>query len=166
MNTLVILAHPNMAQSSLNKQVIDELNKQPEQFTIHNLYETYPDEQINIEAEQRLIEKHDSIILQFPIYWYSCPSLLKKWIDETFAFNWAYGPEGHALENKPFALLVTTGADATQYEAPGETIEDILLPFKMTFHYTNADYKGFYTIYGPTTTKEAVESAARFAGRI
>ncbi|GAL26611.1 NAD(P)H oxidoreductase YRKL [Vibrio variabilis] len=44
--------------------------------------------------------KADVIVLQFPFYWYSMPALLKKWMDDVFSFNFAYGPEGDKLKVK------------------------------------------------------------------
>ncbi len=46
----------------------------------------YPDFIINVKREQELVENHDNIIFQFPLYWYSSPSLLKKWIDLSTPF--------------------------------------------------------------------------------
>ena len=166
MKTLVILAHPYFETSSLNKQVVAELKKNPEQFTIHHLDETYPDGNINVAAEQQLVEEHDGLVLQFPIYWYNCPHLLKKWLDEVLEFNWAYGPEGHALNNKPVALVVTTGADESQYHNKGATMNEVLTPFKMTFGHTKSDYKGYYPIYGPSTTPEIVQDAVDFLNQL
>ncbi|MGT2357467.1 NAD(P)H-dependent oxidoreductase [Staphylococcus aureus] len=45
---------------------------------MHDLYREYPDFIINVKREQELVENHDNIIFQFPLYWYSSPSLLKN----------------------------------------------------------------------------------------
>ena len=68
MKTLIVIAHPNLKDSKVNRAWIKEAERYPDIFTIHNLYEIYPDELINIEKEQKLIEEHSSLILQFPIY--------------------------------------------------------------------------------------------------
>ena len=78
MKTLIVIAHPNLKDSKVNRAWIKEAERYPDIFTIHNLYEIYPDELINIEKEQKLIEEHSSLILQFPIYWFNCPPLMKK----------------------------------------------------------------------------------------
>ena len=67
MKTLIVIAHPNLKDSKVNRAWIKEAERYPDIFTIHNLYEIYPDELINIEKEQKLIEEHSSLILQFPI---------------------------------------------------------------------------------------------------
>lgn len=91
MKTLIVIAHPNLKDLKVNRAWIKEAKKYPDKFTIYNLYEIYPDEIIDIEKEQKLIEEHDNLILQFPIYWFNCPPLMKKWLDDVFTDGWAYG---------------------------------------------------------------------------
>ncbi len=45
--------------------------------TACDMYELYPDFNIDVEAEKA----HDLIISQHPRYWFSCPPLMKQWID-------------------------------------------------------------------------------------
>ncbi|WP_162264766.1 NAD(P)H-dependent oxidoreductase, partial [Salmonella enterica] len=71
--TLIVVAHPNIENSVVNRCWINELKKYPDQFTVHELYKAYPDGRINIETEQRLVEQHESLVLQFPVYWFNCP---------------------------------------------------------------------------------------------
>ena len=81
MKTLVVIIHPDVKSSLINKRWIEELEKFPDKFLIHDLHSLYPDEKIDIEKEQRLIEAHDKIIFQFPFYWFNCPPFFKKWLD-------------------------------------------------------------------------------------
>ena len=76
---------------------MQELEQYPEEFTVHQLYREYPDGKIDAAAEQRLVEKHENIVLQFPVYWFNCTPLLKQWFDDVLAFGWAYGPSGNAF---------------------------------------------------------------------
>ncbi|EGF11229.1 general stress protein 14 [Neisseria bacilliformis ATCC BAA-1200] len=75
--TLVIAAHPNIAQSAVNKRWLAQLRRYPERFTVHELYAAYPDGKIDIAAEQRLADAHQALVLQFPVYWFNarlnCP---------------------------------------------------------------------------------------------
>jgi NAD(P)H dehydrogenase (quinone) len=41
--------------------------------------------------EQRLIESADTVVLAFPVHWWSMPAVLKGWIDRVFIRGWAYG---------------------------------------------------------------------------
>ena len=33
----------------------------------------------------------DTLILQFPLWWFSMPAILKGWVDRVFAYGFAYG---------------------------------------------------------------------------
>lgn len=52
-NVLVILAHPNFAESRGNKALVEAIQTLPSVKT-HNLYERYPNWQIDMQVEQEL----------------------------------------------------------------------------------------------------------------
>jgi NAD(P)H dehydrogenase (quinone) len=45
----------------------------------------------DIRAEQRKLVEADTLVLQFPLWWYATPAILKGWIDRVFAKGFAYG---------------------------------------------------------------------------
>ncbi|ANI41304.1 NAD(P)H-dependent oxidoreductase [Mycolicibacterium vaccae] len=45
----------------------------------------------DVQAEQKLIESADTVVLAFPVQWWSMPAVLKGWIDRVFIRGWAYG---------------------------------------------------------------------------
>ncbi|MDC7954479.1 NAD(P)H-dependent oxidoreductase [Fusobacterium simiae] len=150
MKTLIVVAHPDLKDSKVNKIWLKEAEKYSDKFTIHNLYELYPNEVIDVEKEQKIIEKHNSLVLQFPIYWFNCPPLMKKWLDEIFTEGWAYGKNGNKLLNRNIGLAVTAGIDEKNYSESGKykhNLKEILLPFEITFNYCSANYKGFNAFY-------------------
>jgi putative NADPH-quinone reductase len=51
----------------------------------------------------------DLIIMQFPLWWYSIPAVLKGFNDRFFSMGWAYGG-GQALIGKKVLVSMTTGA--------------------------------------------------------
>lgn len=151
MKTLVVVAHPDLTNSKVNSRWIKELAKYPEKYTVHKLYEAYPDFSINIEKEQKLIEEHDTLILQFPIQWFNSPPLLKKWLDDVFSYGWAYGKSGDNLKDKIIALAVSAGIRESDYTINGRyqhTLEEMLLPFKTTFFYCGAQFHSLFAYYG------------------
>lgn len=132
--TLVVVAHPELDSSRINAawmRALDGLHS----ATVHNLYGSYPDAKIDVRHEQRLMDAHDRIVLQFPFQWYNCPALLKQWLDKVLESGWAYGPSGHALEGKTMSLAVSTWSIAQDYQRDGRygrSIEDLLSPFEVT----------------------------------
>ena len=70
----------------------------------------------------------DFLLLQFPLWWFSLPAILKGWIDRVFAMGFAYDV-GRSYESGPLAgkramLALTTGSPAPLY-APGGRNGDI-----------------------------------------
>lgn len=155
MKTLVVVTHPNIETSVVNKRWIEELKKYPNQYTVHELYKVYPDENIDVQKEQALIEAHGNLVLQFPIFWFNCPPLLKKWLDDIFTYGWAYGSKGDKLKNRKIGLAVSAGIRKEDYSPEGRyryTLGQLLAPFETTFRYCHANYRSFFAFYG--TEKE------------
>lgn len=152
MKTLIIVTHPKLEKSVVNKRWIEELEKYPEKYIIHDLHQVYPDGKIDVEKEQRLVESVDKIVFQFPFYWFNCPPLLKKWIDDVLTYGWAYGSEsGFKLSGKKIALAISAGIKDEDYQTTGRykyTLKQLTSPFEITFLYVKADYQPFYAFYG------------------
>lgn len=148
--TLVVVTHPNFETSVVNKRLVEELKKYPDKYTVHELYEVYPNGNIDVQQEQQLIEAHGNLVLQFPIYWFNCPPLLKKWLDEVFTYGWAYGSTGDKLKDRKAALAVSAGIKKEDFEEGKYryTFEQVLSPFELSFQYCKADYRSFYAFYG------------------
>jgi general stress protein 14 len=164
MKTLVILAHPNMQNSRINKKLKEELEKYPDEFEVHELYKKYPDWNIDIEKEQKLMEKYGRIILEFPIYSFSCPPLLKKWFDDVWTFGWAYGvPEGGKLKNKEIGVAVSAGGLETEYTTI--SLSEILSPFRACTLYVEAKPLPHFAVFGAVqdmSDEKMSESAKKY----
>ena len=162
--TLVIVAHPNLGQSTINRRWVAELQKHPGRVTVHSLYEHYPQGRaIDIAAEQRLVDAHARLVLQFPVYWFNCPPLLKQWFDDVLTYGWAYGSAGRAFPGRKTGIAVSLGAPAEDYRpngAVGYGLDDVLRPFELTARYCNADWQppfAFHTIDSNAGYDEAAE---------
>jgi glutathione-regulated potassium-efflux system ancillary protein KefG len=138
MRTLVLLAHPNLADSRVNAALADAVRDLPN-VTVHHLHADYPDGRLDVAAEQRLAEQHDRIVFQFPVYWYATPALLKAWQDDVILYGWGYGPGGEALRGKSFQVVASTAGAADQYRPEGgnrHLITELLSPLDQMAHYT------------------------------
>jgi len=134
MKILILFAHPALHKSNINRHLIDGLDK-IEGVTFHDLYEVYPDYDIDIKAEQKLLTEHDCIIFHHPMYWYSMPALLKEWMDLVLSHGWAYGSEGTALKGKLFLSVLTTGGPRQAFLPTGlhkHTVNELLVPLDLT----------------------------------
>ncbi|SFI40700.1 Putative NADPH-quinone reductase (modulator of drug activity B) [Paenibacillus sp. UNC496MF] len=148
MKTLIIVTHPNLEASNWNKAWVEELKKQSD-ITIHDLYKEYPDERIDVQREQRLVEAHDRIIFQYPLYWYSTPPLLKKWFDAVLLYNWAYGPEADKTTGKQIGVAISTYGTAESYQPTGSnryTLDQILAPVQALARFISAVYLPHFAV--------------------
>lgn len=148
--TLVVVTHPHLEQSRINKRLVQELEARGE-VTVHKLYDVYPDERFDVRQEQQRLEEHDRIVLQFPFFWYSGPYLLKKWLDEVFLSGWAYGPGGDHLAGKELCVAISTGGELAAYQAGGRnqfSYSELLKPFQATANRVEMIYKPAFIISG------------------
>ena len=114
MKIMVIVAHPELLKSRANQVLSLELKKYAD-FFVRDLYQEYPNWNIDVEREQQLLLEYERIVFQFPMYWYSCPPLLKKWFDDVLTYGWAFGPGGENLQGKQFVVATTTGGLDLKY---------------------------------------------------
>lgn len=152
MKTIIILAHPNIEQSHINKSWIEALSRSNPEVKIHNIYKTYPDWNIDAAAEQALLEQYDRVILQYPYQWYSVTPLLKKWLDDVFLQGWCYGENGNKLTGKEIGVAVSTAGveDAYAEEVYG-TMDQLLRPIESTAKFVGAKYISYHTMHGAYT---------------
>ena len=131
---LLVLAHPALERSRANRALAKAVKALPG-VTFHDLYETYPDFVVDVEAEQARLTAHDVIALQFPFYWYSTPALMKEWLDLVWLHGFAYGKTGHALRGKRLFVATTTGGGQGLYAAEGGnrfSMAEFLRPLEQT----------------------------------
>jgi NAD(P)H dehydrogenase (quinone) len=76
----------------------------------------------------------DLLILQFPMWWWSVPAILKGWMDRVFAFGVTYGPgrtwDNGVMRGRRAMLSFTTSAPAETFLPDGKNgdMERILWP--------------------------------------
>lgn len=170
MKIMVIAAHPQLDRSRANQALLGELKEDAGIF-IRDLYREYPDWNIDVEKEHRLLLEHDRIVLQFPFYWYSCPPLLKKWFDDVLTFGWAYGPGGDRLLGKEFLVGTTAGGPDRSYRAGGDnrfTVDELLRPIERTLTRCNGTYLPAFVVYDANQSADAelAREARRYAEHI
>jgi len=97
-----------------------------------------------IVAEQDKLRWADAVILQFPLWWYSMPAIMKGWVDRVFTFGFGYGVGEHSdskygerygegtLAGKRALLSVTIGGKESHYTDRGINgpVDDLLFPIQ------------------------------------
>ena len=154
---LHIFAHPGRASSRINMalwrtaQAVDGISSL-------DLYARYPRYDIDIAAEQQRFLAHEVVLLQFPLFWYSAPALLKEWIDLTFEHGFAYGHGGDRLKGKRLMLALTAGGPEEAYGPQGYQHFDLrtfLTPFEQTARLCQMSFLPPYVLFGALTAEPA-----------
>jgi len=129
----------------------------------------------DIALEQEKLLWADAVILQFPLWWFSMPAILKGWVDRVYAYGFAYGVGEHSdkfwgerygqgtLAGKRAMLMVTTGGWESHYGPRGINgpINDILFPIQHGILY----YPGF-TVLPPFVNYRTDKTDAAAFSRI
>ncbi|KRM20205.1 NAD(P)H dehydrogenase YwrO [Ligilactobacillus hayakitensis DSM 18933 = JCM 14209] len=160
MKTTVLVFHPNLSSSNVNATLANAL---PEDIEVRNMYALYPDFKIDVATEKAVLEASDRIVLQFPMYWYSSPALLKQWEDDVLEYGWAYGSNGDALHGKELVIAVSPGAnnydrdDFAKYH-----VTELLRPFQATSRLIGTKFiKPFITVGASSISNEALQKQAQ-----
>ncbi|MEM7136481.1 MAG: NAD(P)H-dependent oxidoreductase [Myxococcota bacterium] len=167
---LILFAHPALENSRVNRALVGAIQR-IDGVTFHDLYEAYPDFDVDVEREQALLVQHDIIILQHPFFWYSTPALIKQWEDLVLQHGWAYGSHGTALYGKKMMSAITAGGSEDAYQKDGfhgHTIDELLLPIKKTANLCGMEYLPPFVVYETLGMEQArvADSASRYRDRL
>ena len=136
-NILIVSGHTDLNDSVANKKILDMLaEKLPQSRQVH-LDSLYPDFAIDAAAEQEKLLWADIIVLQFPVFWFSAPSILHRWMEQTFLHGFSHGSQGDKLRGKKLVLSYTTGA-------PLEAVnfDECFLFLRAAAQFTGMEYVG------------------------
>ncbi|MGW8314632.1 MAG: NAD(P)H-dependent oxidoreductase [Bacteroidales bacterium] len=147
---LILFFHPLYHKSRVQRRLTDAV-KDMEGVTFRNMYDLYPDFHLDVKREQDLLVRHDLIIWQHPLYWYSSPSLLKEWIDLVLEHGFAFGRKGRALEGKQVMSVISTGGREETYMEKGAnrySLQQLLAPFEQTVTLCRMQYLPPFVVHG------------------
>lgn len=160
---VVLLFHPRFENSEANRALY-EAAQATEGVTCRDMYELYPDFHVDIETEKACIMEHDVVIWQHPFYWYSCPPLMKQWIDLVLEYGWAYGKDGNKLEGKYIMNALSSGGTFEIYRRDGRnrfTYRELLSPFDQTAFLCKMKYLPPFVV--PGANRISPEDLDKFA---
>jgi NAD(P)H dehydrogenase (quinone) len=117
----------------------------------------------DVKAEQDKLLWADVLILQFPLWWFTMPAILKGWVDRVFAYGFAYGVGEHSdkrwgdrygegvFAGKRAMVIVTAGGWEPHYGPRGINgpIDDLLFPINHgILYYPGYDVLPPFVAYG------------------
>ncbi|MDJ0938686.1 MAG: NAD(P)H-dependent oxidoreductase [Woeseiaceae bacterium] len=167
---LVYYAHPGHRYSNANRELwrrarsVDGIERV-------DLYEEYPRFDIDIDREQQRLLDHDVILFQFPMFWYSTPSLIKEWEDLVLEHGFAYGSGGDKLGGKCMMLAITSAGPVEAYTPRGYQhypIRTFLTPLEQTARLCDMRFAPPYVLFSSLTAPSdgALETHVKGYGRL
>lgn len=167
---LVLFAHPAYEKSRVHTWLSRAVRELPG-VTFHDLYEAYPDQDVDVRREQALLVEHDVIVFQHPFYWYSVPPLLKQWMDLVLEHGWAYGSSGTALRGKVLQVAMSAGGREMAYGPEGFnrfTFREFVAPVEATARLCGMDFREPWVIAGThvMTSSEAEDAGRSYAALV
>ncbi|WP_435615466.1 NAD(P)H-dependent oxidoreductase [Streptomyces coelicoflavus] len=131
----------------------------------------------DVAAEQEKLRWADTVVFQFPLWWYTMPAILKGWVDRVFTVRFAYGVGVHdetrygerfgegTLRGRRAILSVTVGGPEAHYSERGINgpIEDLLFPIHHgILYYPGLEVLPPFVLYGADRlTQGAYDDAAK-----
>ena len=146
---IVYYAHPGHKYSHVNRYMAQAASA-VSGITFVDLYRDYPRFDVNVVIEQQRLLDHDVILFQFPMFWYSTPSLIKEWQDLVLEHGFAYGAGGDKLERKHMQLAVTAAGPEEAYTPGGyqhHKIRTFLTPLEQTARLCKMHFPAPYVLY-------------------
>lgn len=114
----------------------------------------------DVTGEQSKLLAADAVILQFPLWWFGVPAILKGWIERVYAFGFGYGFKDGSnkyrygdgmLKGKRALVCVLTGGQSADYGNRGINgpIEQLLFPLTHgALFYPGMDVLPIHPVYG------------------
>lgn len=163
---IVYHVHPGQRHSRANRAMTGAARHLPG-ITFVDLYAEYPRHDIDVDREQARLLAHEVILFQYPLYWYSTPSLLKEWQDLVLEHGFAYGAGGDRLAGKTLMLAVTAGGPAEAYTPHGYQqypLRTFLTPLEQTARLCRMRFPAPYVLHAALRAEEAGEIARHAEG--
>jgi len=142
-NVIVLVAHPDLSKSTANA-ALAKAASEVDGVQVVNIAD-FP---VTPETYKEIVNRAQTIVFQFPIYWMSAPYIMKQWTDIVFM---AFAGEENIVKDKHFMVCCTTGSpeDAYQHGARNKyTIEEYLRPYEGQANHAQMTWEKPLTVFG------------------
>ncbi|MTV40736.1 NAD(P)H-dependent oxidoreductase [Duganella radicis] len=157
MNVLIVYAHPEprSLNGALKDFAVQHLRAAGHAVQVSDLYamewnatlaaSEIPERvhhRADILREQEKLRWADTVIFQFPLWWFSMPAIMKGWVERVYTLGFGYGVGEHSdrrwgdrygegtLSGKRAMLVVTAGGWESHYSPRGinGAVDELLFP--------------------------------------
>lgn len=152
MTILYVYAHPSpqSLNAAILRHALSVLEDNGSNVVLSNLYT----EPFVAAAELKKIADADHIILQFPLWWFSTPAIMKDWIDRVLVKGFAYDTgktfADGLLRGKTASLTITAQSPESAYQRNGihgATLQEFLLPIHHALRFTGIETLEPFVVY-------------------
>lgn len=136
--------------STLTTMYLDHFRNQ-HQVMITDVFGGY-----TVQEERNKFLNADLVILQFPVYWFSIPGLMKRYIDDVFDSSQFFaGQKGYGRNGKlkgKYILSATWNALEDQFETEtgffdGLSVDQVFTPVHKAFQYIGLIHAGTLSLH-------------------
>lgn len=119
----------------------------------------------DIAAEQAKVDEADHLILQFPLWWYSVPAILKGWLERIMALGYTYGAgrmfNRGGMAGKRAMLSFTTHGQESAYGDDGwhGPIGNTVTPLHQGLRFVGFDVLQPFVAYNVVRASDAERQA-------
>jgi NAD(P)H dehydrogenase (quinone) len=153
------------AEHYASRQNADLFDVQAEQLHASETGSLATDVKQHVEA----IEQADLLILQYPMWWYTPPAILKGWLDRVFVYGRTYSSrcryDTGFFRGKRAMLSVTTGGPEATFKYNGRNgdIDHLLWPLNFTLYYLGFEVLDPFVAFGVYAAWQASSDEQRAA---
>lgn len=168
---MFVSGHTDLNDSFVNKHILEALNESLPEAEFVYLDKLYPDFRMDVKTEQERLIRADVLVFQFPMFWYSAPSLLHRYMEQTFTHGFAHGRTGDKLKGKLLLLSFTSAAPEEMFLHDGDPqnypMEEFLSPYRHMADWCGMHWGGYVhsggLSYANRSDKEALEKMRKKA---
>ncbi len=165
---IVYYAHPGHKHSHVNRYMARAASNL-DGISFVDLYRDYPRFDIDVNMEQQRLLDHDVVVFQFPVFWYSTPSIIKEWQDLVLEHGFAYGANGDRLRDKRLMLAVTAAGPEEAYTHEGYQhypLRTFLTPLEQTARLCKMRFPAPYVLYASLQAPQQGQVEPHVAGYV
>ena len=138
----------------------------------HDIRKTLIEDGYDIEEEHEKWLWADSVVLQFPVFWFSCPSILKAYMDAVYLRKVFYDRgtpygTGGLLTDKTYMLSTTWNAPEEAFDDPetfygGFDVDEALVAMHKAHQYIGMQPLPSFTVHNVIVSPDFEAERERF----
>ncbi len=170
--TLILSFHPDPAKSRANAALAAAASRLPG-VEVATMAAERDGELFDYAREVERLAAADTIVLQFPVYWYSGPSLLADWLAQvlTVAFYVRAQEDGARIEGRRLLVAAVAGNTPENYQPGGRIgipLPELLRPYKAVALRCGLEWHEPFVMFrsGHLTDDELAWESARYRARL